>query len=162
MAETIYHVDKNDNVIGPIDRDTAHREGLLHRSGMVFLIRSDREIMLQHRSMQKKTFPDCKDASCTFHVSYGESYEQAAQRELLEETGATSRIKYLGKFLHEDGNEHQIVAVFLTTNDSPIKIDENEATGFEFVEKKQVDQIIAKEKVTPWLREGWKVVRERL
>lgn len=162
MAELLYRVSADDTAEGSVDRDRAHAEGVLHRSGIVFLGRSDGRILLQHRSPSKRIFPDRYDSSAAFHVTFGESYEEAAVRELLEETGVSSPVHWLGKFTHHDPPEHQIVAVFVCESDSVIKPDPSESTGFEFRTKAEVDEIIRGGKVTPWLRDGWPLARDRI
>src|SRR6266581_154450 len=87
--ELLYHVTKEDSVLGSVERSTAHRDQILHRSGMIFLARFDGRILLQHRSPNKTIFPDCWDSSSSFHVTFGETYEQAARRELTQETKLT-------------------------------------------------------------------------
>ena len=157
--EQVYHVGPDDVEIGPVDRDRAHAEGLLHRSGMVFLSRSDRSVLLQHRGPAKKTFPSRYDASWAFHVSYGESYSDAAGRELIEETGISAPLTPVGKFTHHDPPEHQIVTGFLARSEEPVRIDPAESTGFEFLSCDEIDRVVTNDPVTPWLRDGWPLVR---
>jgi isopentenyldiphosphate isomerase len=97
-SELLYRVSEDDSILGPVERSIAHRDQILHRSGMIFLIRSDGKILLQQRSLTRATFPGCWDSSGSFHVTFGESYEQAARRELFEETGVSAKITYRGKF----------------------------------------------------------------
>ncbi len=160
--ELLYHVRGDDSVVGSVERDRAHARGILHRSGTVFLSRSDGKILLQNRSPGKAIFPDCSDSSCAFHVTFGESYEQAAARELLEELGVSAPLTYLGKFLHNDPPENQVVAVFSCSTDQALKIDESEASGAYFYTPEEVDRILASQRNTPWLRDGWKLARDRV
>lgn len=161
-AEILYHVNDNDSVIGQVDRNYAHSNSVLHRSGVVFLARSDDRILLQHRSNLKAIFPDRHDCSSAFHVTFGESYQQAAERELKEETGIFARPIYVGKFLHCDPPENQIVGVFLCKSDEPVRIDEKEASGANFYSKDEIDKMVAQGRVTPWLRDGWKLARDKI
>jgi isopentenyldiphosphate isomerase len=160
--EQVYHVTPDDMVIGPLERDRAHSEGLLHRSGMVFLSRPDGRVLVQHRSSRKKTFPDRRDASCAFHVSYGESYEDAARRELAEECGLSASLRLVAKFVHRDPPEYQIVAVFVGQSDSPVRVDPDESVGAEFLSREEIDDVVRGGRITPWLRDGWPLVRARL
>ncbi len=160
--ELLYHVRQDDSIIGPVDRNRAHMDVILHRSGIVFLVRSDRKVLLQHRSPLKQIFPNRFDSSCSYHVLFGESYEEAAVRELREETGISAPVVFLGKFSHQDKPENQIVAVFVCKSDAAVTIDEAEAMDAQFYFKEQVDRIVASEKVTPWLRDGWLLVKDKI
>jgi len=160
--ELLYHVLRDDSVVGSVERDKAHAEGILHRSGIVFLARSDGKILLQHRSPRKSMFPDCFECSCAFHITFGESYDQAAARELVEEIGISALLMYLGKFSHRDPPENQIVALFSCSSDQSLKIDEGEASGAHFYSLGEVDEIVASQKTTPWLRDGWKLARNKV
>jgi isopentenyldiphosphate isomerase len=162
MAELLYRVARDDTVEGSVERDRAHAEGILHRSGIVFLKRSDGRVLIQHRSPSKRIFPDRYDASAAFHVTFGETYEEAALRELAEETGVSAPVRRVGQFTHHDPPEHQIVAVFTSESDAPIELDVSESAGFEFRTKAEVDALLREGRVTPWLREGWPRAREYL
>ena len=162
MTELLYRVKPNDSVEGSVDRDLAHANAVLHRSGIVFLQRSDGRVLIQHRSPSKRIFPDCFDCSAAFHVTFGEAYEEAAARELREETGVSAPVHQVGKFTHHDPPEHQIVAVFTSSSDDPTHVDLSESTGCEFRDRTEVDAIVKSGLVTPWLRDGWPLARDRL
>jgi len=155
MPELLYQVTEEDEEVGPVERAVAHTHGLLHRSGLVFLLRPDARIVIQHRSPAKATFPDAYDASAAFHVTFGESYAEAAERELREEAGISAPLRCLGRFIHHDPPEHQVVAVFLGWSRDPIRIDPSEATGYELLTRYEVDRRVRDGPVTPWLRDGW-------
>jgi isopentenyl-diphosphate delta-isomerase type 1 len=156
--ELLYHVTEDDSVIGSVERSTAHRDQVLHRSGMIFLIRSDRKILLQHRSATRTTFPHRWDSSSAFHVTFGESYEQAARRELKEETGISAQPTFLGKFIYHVPPENEIVAVFFCRSDDPIMIDEAESSEALFHSMDEVDAIAHSQAAAPWLSKGWKIL----
>lgn len=37
MVEYLYHVDKNDKILGKVERNVAHTKGLRHMSGVVLV-----------------------------------------------------------------------------------------------------------------------------
>lgn len=151
----------DDVVVGAIERSRAHAEGVLHRSGMIFLSRSDGRILIQRRSRSRETFPDLYDSSCSFHVSSGETNEDAAKRELLEETGISASLRYLGKFTHYDPPENEIVAVYACVSDESVQISREESSDAVFYTRDDVDRII-RNASTPWLRDGWTLAKERI
>jgi isopentenyl-diphosphate delta-isomerase len=157
--ELVYHVRPDDTVIRSIEREQAHIEQLLHRSGVVFLARGDGRILLQHRSHEKQIFPDRYHCSCAFHVTFDETCDAAAERELEEETGVLAPIEFLGTFSHHDPPEREMVAVFTCMSNSPVKIDPNEATNAIFYSKDDIDRIVDSGSITPWLGRAWKLAR---
>lgn len=78
------------------------------------------EFSSRREARRRRIFPDRYDCSCAFHVTFGETYEEAAKRELREETGISGRLEYLGKFSHQDPPENQIVAVFNCKSNAPV------------------------------------------
>ena len=96
MAEYLDIVDQHGNPTGEIiDRETAHREGILHRTSHVWVLRkgsggsdsSDTEVLLQKRSQNKDSFPGCYDISSAGHIPAGVDWLPSALRELEEELG---------------------------------------------------------------------------
>ena len=94
--EWLYHIDKDNKVIGKVSRDEAHEKGILHRTGMVFLLDED-NVFLGHRAKTKKIYGDRLDTS-SFHIEYGETKEEAAKREFKEEFGIDTGVEYVGRF----------------------------------------------------------------
>ncbi len=81
-----------------IDRETAHRDGILHRTAHVWVVRpSDKgfDILLQKRSMEKDSFPGQYDTSSAGHIPAGEEPVPSAIRELKEELGIEAKPEQL-------------------------------------------------------------------
>jgi isopentenyldiphosphate isomerase len=76
-AEYIIEVDDQDNVIGPIDRKIARRDGIRHRIVRIILINPDGQILLQQRAASRIDNPLKWDWSAAGHVGDGESYFDA-------------------------------------------------------------------------------------
>ncbi|MFA5023251.1 MAG: NUDIX domain-containing protein [Candidatus Paceibacterota bacterium] len=74
-------------VIGQASRGEIHEKGLLHSEIHVWFFTPDQKIIFQHRAKDKDTFPDLLDATVGGHVEIGETFEQAAVKEIQEETG---------------------------------------------------------------------------
>lgn len=73
-----------------IERSLAHEKGILHAAVHIYVYRmckGECEILIQKRADNKDSFPSCWDTSCAGHVSSGESFEEAALKELSEELG---------------------------------------------------------------------------
>ena len=75
-----------------------HKDGLLHRTVHVWFLNSERKLLLQKRSPNKRAYPDHWDISAAGHVSAGQTSKEAAQRETEEELGISlpqSAFQYL-------------------------------------------------------------------
>jgi len=81
-------VDENDAVTGSLPRDEVHARNLRHRAIHVMIFNRAGEIFLQKRSIWKDRNPSQWDSATAGHVDAGETYEEAARREVREEIGA--------------------------------------------------------------------------
>jgi 8-oxo-dGTP pyrophosphatase MutT (NUDIX family) len=94
-------IDENNTVIRQEPKTVAHEQGLRHRVAVV---------MLKRTSDNKYLFPTASDLkveagglfhSAAGHITAGESYPEAALRELMEECGVqidSSALTYLGTY----------------------------------------------------------------
>lgn len=91
MAEYLDIVDTTGTPTGQsVDRETAHREGILHRTTHLWILRNRQgvtEVLLQKRSQTKDSFPGCYDISSAGHIPACVDWKPSALRELEEELG---------------------------------------------------------------------------
>ena len=86
------------------ERETAHREGILHRTAHVWVVRkkeSGYDVLLQKRNMNKDSFPGQYDTSSAGHIPAGEEPLPSAIREMQEELGITAdadQLTFAGTF----------------------------------------------------------------
>lgn len=95
-GDNVVLVDENDNELGVISREKAHREGLLHRVVAVYLTKKNGQILVQERMSGRF------DQSSAGHVDPDENYLEAAKRELREELGIECELFELGKTISDD------------------------------------------------------------
>jgi isopentenyl-diphosphate delta-isomerase len=91
-------VDENDEPVGAAPIEEVYQKGLRHRIARVMVEDGEGNIALQKRSSTIIGYPNCWDNSAGGHVDEGESYEQAAERELLEEIGIKGELQVSGGF----------------------------------------------------------------
>ena len=84
-------VDERDRIVGIERRGVIHARELLHRAVHIILVDDLGRVYLQRRSWEKDSAPGKWDSSCSGHVDAGESYDEAAIRELMEELGIESQ-----------------------------------------------------------------------
>ncbi len=73
------------------ERSQVHRDGDLHRTSHVWIARKNKksgmDILLQKRSHNKDSYPECYDISSAGHIVAGSGFLDSAIRELEEELG---------------------------------------------------------------------------
>ena len=106
--------EKAPEALSVLERDTAHRLGLLHATVHTWVVRQDMsggwEVLCQKRSLDKDSNPGCWDLSSAGHISVGDTREEAVVRELREELGIEAKpeeLEYLGKT--ENGIHYQFL-----------------------------------------------------
>lgn len=107
-------VDQNDEVVGESTRAEVHARGLRHRAVHVLVFNPAGEVYLQKRSLLKDTHGGKWDSSSSGHLDAGESYLDAANRELEEELLIRPRepISKLGKVAAGPATDEEFVEIY--------------------------------------------------
>lgn len=126
-------VDKDDKVIGYKPRSVAHKERLLHRTVAVTVFNDKGEVLLQKRSMNVDNSPGLYSLSATGHVSKGETYEQAAEKELHEELGIKGKLKFEKKIIRDFPNHFEMQSFYSTYSNGPFKFPKKDIEKVKFV-----------------------------
>ena len=114
MEEFFDVFDENGNWRGLFPRRECHgHPDLIHRSVHVVVLDStQKQILLQKRSMNKDIQPGKWDTAVGGHVNAGESVEAAARRELAEELGITGTPEFFFTAQIRNRVESENVTVF--------------------------------------------------
>ncbi len=148
--------DFDDRVTGTATRREIHEQNLIHRAVHVVLIGRKGGIVLQKRGMAKDRYPGWWDVSVGGHVGVGESYVEAARREIGEEMGISGADPQLvGIHAPADWNGWEHIHVFFARIDrDPIpaadEIDEWRAVDpADFLARANPDSTDPEWRVTP-------------
>lgn len=133
-------VDQHDNIVGRETRAEVHRKRLRHRAVHVFVIRPAGDMLIHKRSPDKEEFPSVWTSSCSGHVSSGESYEQAATRELQEELGLQSRLLALTVFAACEATSLEFTKLYLTKCADTPTPDWTEMTEIDWLSLAEIDR----------------------
>lgn len=149
--EQFHLVDKQDHPIGQISRIKAHSSLVyIHRSICILILNNKFQLLLQKRSENKDTYPNYWTLSVTGHVSYGQTYFQAAKRELFEELNLKAPLKRLAKILLSLPNETEYSTIYqaciLDTNIVP---NSQEIVNISWVNISQLNDFSRKNLITP-------------
>ncbi len=125
-------VDNNDVVLGYSTKEDIQRRGLSYRCVQVFLFNSKNELLLCKRPATKKRFA-LQWASVMGHVRKGETYEEAARREVMEELGIDTRLTRVTKFNVVDGAHRVFQEIFSGGVAETVLPDKTEISETKFV-----------------------------
>lgn len=119
-------VNEKDEVIGSELKSKKFELGFISRVVAIIVRDSNGKIIICKRGPHKTIDANMWDLSAFGNVDAGENYEQAAQRELWEETGIKNSVKMLDKFylenIHGDRKIKIFCGVFLTNSDEEPKL----------------------------------------
>lgn len=137
MSKNVIWVDEKDNILGEISREKAHREGLLHRISVIYLINNKGEILINERAKDEHL-----DHSSAGHVDVGESYLEAAKRELEEELGVKNiELQEIGTAIAHDeykaSTSNHIFKIYIC-NAAPSKLQTDEVKSVFWADPKKV------------------------
>jgi isopentenyldiphosphate isomerase len=135
-------VDNDDMVVGTVYRSAAHKNSaLIHREIAVVLFTKDGEVLLQQRSM-KKSSPGAWKITAAGHVESGEDPRRAAEREVLEELGASVDLIYHGKIFRDEINEAKFYWIYYQILDEKpeLDLDEDEVMDARWVKVDRLEE----------------------
>ena len=138
-------VNEKDEVVGKALQKDIYGKLLTHRIVHVLVFNDKNEMVLQLRSKNKNFTPGHWSTSAGGHVQSGETYEQAALRELEEELGIKTKLEFLSKDLYNDKSRpgmEKFLGVFRTTYQGRFKINPEEVERVEFFSLDKIQKMI--------------------
>jgi len=164
MEELFPLVDEQGNVIGKATRSECHSGTFwLHPVVHLHVLNSAGELFLQKRAMNKDTQPGKWDTSVGGHVSYGETVEQALQREVFEEIGIQKyQPVFVQRYVWKSLVESELVNMFYTIYNGTFEIDHEEIEKARFWTIHEIQQQIKSGFFTPNFEHDFHLLLEKL
>jgi len=144
-------VDEEGNVVGSATRGECHNGSRwLHPVVHLHVFNSNGDIYLQKRPEWKDIQPGKWDTAVGGHVDYGETPEEALQREVREELGITEFTpKLIDKYVFDSHRERELVYVNSSTYDGEIHPSADELDGGRFWTMEEIREAMGKGILTP-------------
>lgn len=162
MDELLDLVNENDEVIGEVWKSQANSDPkFIHREILVYIFDNKNRLLMQQRSFNKKVYPGVWAESSAGHINKGEDPEIAAHRELTEELGFDTDLKFFEKRILHYSNETHISYCYLGKyNEEKIIIQKEEVENVKFVEIDEIDTLYKnKDKIideeVEWMKKVW-------
>ncbi len=165
--ELVDIVNENDEIIGQDLKSNKIEKCFISRVAAIFLVDSDGKFIITKRSEQKKIDPGLYDLAAVGGVMVGESYAEAAQRELREELSISCDMEMLDKFYeeieHKGGTLKFFCAVFFGKNDHIPKLND-EVTSFTKMSFDEIENeiMLHPEKFCPGFINDFRQVEQKL
>jgi isopentenyldiphosphate isomerase len=160
-------VDEKDNVIGKDTKDNKFKKGFISRLAVIYILDRDKKLLIAKRSHHKKSFPNRYDASVCGNVDSGETYKEAANRELKEELSIECELRFLGKgfveFEEKGMKLKYFFSIFLGRYDGEVRLND-ELVEIQRLRFEEVNEKINKNPnlFTPGFVSGFNFIKERL
>jgi isopentenyl-diphosphate delta-isomerase type 1 len=157
QQEWLEVVDEENRVIGLRRRKEIHGDpSLRHRAVHVAVFDRNGQLYLQKRSQKKRIQPGKWDTSVGGHVDPGESYEQAARRELCEELGvcfdeqqAATQLQYRHDYVWRSDVETEHVRTFELQHEGPFSLHPDEIDDGRFFSPDELTELAQGDVLTP-------------
>lgn len=151
-------VNEKDEIVGYKTRyECHHNKSLIHRAINIALFNSKGQIVLQKRSLQKDLYPGYYALSSTGHVSKGETYEEAAIRELKEEMGVSKiNLKRIDTFLVPAKDETEMIALFTGVYDGDYLYPSDEVESIHYFFSSELQKL---NKITPCSQKSLQILK---
>lgn len=159
MEEFVVLVNPEDEVLGLMEKQQAHINGLLHRAFSVFLFNSKGEMLLQKRASGKYHSPNQWTNAVCSHPREDETYIDGAKRRLQEELGIEAELSEKFNFIYKADVgaglwEHELDHVFTGVYEADFHLNQNEVEEVRFISIEDLDKEMAEnpENFTAWFK----------
>jgi len=159
MEEFVVLVTPEDEILGLMEKQQAHINGLLHRAFSVFLFNSKGEMLLQKRASGKYHSPNQWTNAVCSHPREGETYLEGAKRRVKEELGIEVDLSEKFNFIYKAdvGNglwEHELDYVFIGNYEDQFHLNKDEVDEVRYISMNDLDteMINFPENFTEWFK----------
>jgi isopentenyldiphosphate isomerase len=157
--ELVDVIDQHGNVLATVTRREMRERRLLHRCVYILLFNCHGDVFIHLRTPAKDVFPSHWDVTVGGVLASGESFDQAAERELREELGVDATLESLFLFPYNDESTIVQGKVYRVRHDGPFRLQPEEIVRGEFV---AVQEVLVRAATQPFCPDGLSVFEEYL
>lgn len=136
-------VDEDDRVVGSATRARMRAEGLRHRAVYVVVRTTDDRMVVHRRADWKDVYPGAWDLCFGGVVDAGEGWAAAATRELAEEAGIESSLRFLGAGSYDEPGMAINARIYEVVHDGPYPCPDGEVVEVRTVPSDELTTFLA-------------------
>lgn len=155
MSELVERVDEQDEVLAVVDRAEAIRHGWLHRVATIMCRDPAGRVLVHRRPDDVPRFPGQFNWLLGGAVEVGESYEEAAARELSEELGVQGRPRFVFKFRCAGAISPYWLGLHQVVVQGPVRPDASEVAWHDWLTEHELADLVRHEAFVPDAREAF-------
>jgi 8-oxo-dGTP pyrophosphatase MutT (NUDIX family) len=143
-------VDDDDQVVATVTRAEMRAGRLQHRAVSIAVLSTDGRLLVHRRADTKDVWPGMWDLAAGGVVAAGETYEDAARRELAEELGVVADpMVSLGEGRFADDAVALIGRGYRCVHDGPFSFTDGEIAEVRWVHRAELTALMATERFVP-------------
>jgi isopentenyldiphosphate isomerase len=147
--EMVDIVDDHDQVIRTVSRREMRAGRLMHRAVFIAVVHPDGRLLVHRRSESKDLWPGWWDIAVGGVVAAGESYEDAARREVAEEIGVPTEPEPIGGGRFVDDDVALVGRCFRVTHAGPFTFADGEVVEAHWVTREELESLHAVQRFLP-------------
>ena len=147
--ELVDIVDSDDRIIDTVARAVMRRDVLRHRAVFVLVRDGEGRVLIHRRSDAKDLWPGWWDISVGGVVAAGESYDEAARRELFEEAGIAAEPVFVSSGTYDDTDVSLIARCYEVRHDGGVEARDGEVAEFRWVSTAELRDLVSRERFLP-------------
>lgn len=155
VGELVERVDERDQVVGVVERGEAVRRGWLHRVATVVCRDAEGRTLVHRRPDHASRFPGQYNWLVGGAVGVGESYQEAAARELAEELGVRTSARLVLRYLCQGAISPYWLGVHEATVTGPIRPDTAEIAWYGWLTEAELLDAVRDAAFVPDAREAF-------
>jgi isopentenyldiphosphate isomerase len=137
--ELVEVVDLDGRVVEIVTRAEMRRRNLAHRATYVMVFAARGDLLAHQRASWKDIWPSRWDLAFGGVCAVGESWAEAASRELAEEAGVTAPLRELSAVVFESEETRVVGRLYETTHDGPFEFADGEVVDHCWVPLDQLE-----------------------
>ncbi|GHE60843.1 NUDIX hydrolase [Streptomyces capitiformicae] len=153
--ELVERVDERDEVLGVVDRGEAIRRGWLHRIATVVCRDLGGRVLVHRRPDDASRFPGHLNWMLGGATEVGESYEDAAARELAEELGVRVRPRFVFKYRCAGAISPYWLGLHEVVVTEPVAPDSSEIAWHDWLTEAELVDVVRDRAFVPDAREAF-------